>query len=389
MSFAPSILRVLPTWLLVPLLCLGLGSCSSKEEADTSTEVEEVRNLPVARLEARDTVLTRDYVAQIQAVRNVEIRARVPGFLEQIYVDEGQAVRKGQPLFRINDVEYKTRFSRTRAALSAARAQAQVAKLELDRVKMLTDKNIITKSELNVAQAKLRAAQSRVEEARSMASNASLQVSYTLIRAPFDGVVNREPLKVGSLVDNGTLLTTVSDTRQLYAYFNVSEMEYLEYTKTRRQSAVNDDLEDDVVRLVLVDGTLYTPPGKIETVESEFDASTGSIAFRARFDNPKKLLKHGATGKVRLSNEIENALLVPQKAVFEVQDKNYVYLVDQKGEVKRKSFVPQVRVSAFYVVKEGLKAGDRVVCGGIQDLRDGTRISAHPVTMQSMLAAVP
>ncbi|SFQ68458.1 membrane fusion protein, multidrug efflux system [Hymenobacter arizonensis] len=385
MPLAPSILRVLPPWLLVPLLCLGLGSCGSKEEADTSAEVEEARSLPVARLEARDTVLTRDYVAQIQAVRNVEIRARVPGFLEQIYVDEGQAVRKGQPLFRINDAEYKTRLARAQAALSTATAQARVARLELDRVKILTEKNIITKSELDVARANMRAAESRTDEARSTAKNAALQVSFTTVRAPFDGVVNREPLKVGSLLDNGTLLTTVSDTRQLYAYFNVSEMEYLEYTKTRRQSAKGGD----VVRLVLVDGTLYTPPGKIETVESEFDASTGSIAFRARFDNPKKLLKHGATGKVRMSNEIENALLVPQKAVFEVQDKNYVYVVDQKGEVKRKSFVPQARVSAFYVVKEGLEAGDRVVCGGIQDLRDGNRITAQPVTMQSMLASAP
>ncbi|WP_234795152.1 efflux RND transporter periplasmic adaptor subunit [Hymenobacter arizonensis] len=375
----------MPPWLLVPLLCLGLGSCGSKEEADTSAEVEEARSLPVARLEARDTVLTRDYVAQIQAVRNVEIRARVPGFLEQIYVDEGQAVRKGQPLFRINDAEYKTRLARAQAALSTATAQARVARLELDRVKILTEKNIITKSELDVARANMRAAESRTDEARSTAKNAALQVSFTTVRAPFDGVVNREPLKVGSLLDNGTLLTTVSDTRQLYAYFNVSEMEYLEYTKTRRQSAKGGD----VVRLVLVDGTLYTPPGKIETVESEFDASTGSIAFRARFDNPKKLLKHGATGKVRMSNEIENALLVPQKAVFEVQDKNYVYVVDQKGEVKRKSFVPQARVSAFYVVKEGLEAGDRVVCGGIQDLRDGNRITAQPVTMQSMLASAP
>ncbi|TGE25258.1 efflux RND transporter periplasmic adaptor subunit [Hymenobacter aquaticus] len=374
--------RATTAWLLVPLLGLGLNSCGTNSQADTAPPTEQL-TLPVARLQARDTTLLHDYVADIQAVRNVEIRARVAGFLEQIYVDEGQTVTKGQLLFRINDAEYKTRLARARATLSSATAQARIAGLELDRVRLLTQKKIITDTELDVAQAKLHAAQARIEEARSAAANAALQLSYTLIRAPFAGTINREQLKVGSLVSDGTLLTTVSDTRELFAYFNVSEAEYLEYAKSRPAPGS----PENNVRLVLADGSLYAAPGKIETVEGQFQASTGSIAFRARFANPRQLLKHGATGKVRLGNPVPDALLVPQKAVFEVQDKNYVYVVNRQGVVRRKNFVPQARLAAFYVVEKGLQAGDQVVCEGIQDLRDGARITARPVTLQSLLAS--
>ena len=337
--------------------------------------------LPVMRLTAHDTVLTREYVADVQAVRNVEVRARVKGFLEKIYVDEGQLVKKGQLLFSISDAEYRTRLARLHATLSNATAQARVASLSLSQVRMLTEQNIIAQPELDVAQAKLRAAEATVAEARSAETNAALMLSYTLVRAPFDGVVNREPLKVGSLVDDGTLLTTVSDARQVFAYFNVSESEYLEFIKTRDQDSAR---ATNRVRLVLADGSLYAPPGKIETVESQFQAGTGAIAFRARFANPKSLLKHGATGKVRLANTVADALLVPQKAVFEQQDKNYVYVVDGQGTVRQRNFVPQSRLNAFYVVKSGLKVGDNIVCEGIQDLRDGEHITARPVTLNSL-----
>ncbi|AHJ97925.1 efflux RND transporter periplasmic adaptor subunit [Hymenobacter swuensis] len=372
-------------WLLLPLTAATLAGCGADSAAETAATTEAPISLPVVQLAARDTVLSREYVADVQATRNVELRARVRGFLEKIYVDEGQKVRQGQALFHINDAEYKTRLTRTRATLNNATAQARVASLELDRVRMLTQKNIISKTELDVAQAKLTAARSTVEEARSAASNAALMLSYTTIRAPFDGVVNRELLKVGSLIDDGTLLTSVSDTRAVYAYFNVSEAEYLEYMKTRRQDSAR---RTNQVRLVLADGTLYAPTGQIETVESQFQAGTGAIAFRARFANPERLLKHGATGKVRLANTVTDALLVPQKAVFEQQDKNYVYVVDAQGQVRQRNFVPQSRLDAFYVVDSGLKAGERIVCEGVQDLRDGSRITPRPVTLASLTTAL-
>jgi multidrug efflux system membrane fusion protein len=355
------------------------GCGQGKAEAETAAPPAVA--LPVMRLAAHDTVLTREYVADVQAVRNVEVRARVKGFLEKIYVDEGQLVKKGQLLFSISNAEYRTRLARLHATLTNATAQARVASLALSQVRMLTEQKIIAQPELEVARAKLRAAEATVAEARSAETNAALMLSYTLVRAPFDGVVNREPMKVGSLVDDGTLLTTVSDARQVFAYFNVSEAEYLAFIKTRDQDSAR---ATNRVRLVLADGSLYAPPGRIETVESQFQAGTGAIAFRARFANPKGLLKHGATGKVRLANTVADALLVPQKAVFEQQDKNYVYVVDGQGTVRQRNFVPQSRLDAFYVVKTGLKAGDNIVCEGIQDLRDGERITSRRVSLNSL-----
>jgi membrane fusion protein (multidrug efflux system) len=368
-------------WILPSLL--GLASCGTDTQANTAAAAKDAPpTLPVTQLTARDTVLHHDYVADIQAVRNVEIRARLEGFLEQIYVDEGQAVRKGQPLFRINDTEYKSRLTQAQAELSSAQSAARVAKLEVERVKLLTEKNIISKTELEVAQAKYQAALSQIQQARTAVSNASLYVSYTLVRAPFDGVINRIPLKMGSVIEDGTLLTTVSDINSMYAYFNVSEAEYLQYVKNSGKDSARST---NVAHLLLADGSTYPVKGKVETVESQFQATTGSIAFRARFDNPKKLLRHGASGRVRLSNTVEDAVLVPQKSVFEVQDKNYVYMVDAAGKVKQHPFQPQTRLSDFYVVKTGLKSGDKVVYEGVQELRDGATITPKHVDMDDLI----
>ncbi|MBT9394219.1 efflux RND transporter periplasmic adaptor subunit [Hymenobacter sp. NST-14] len=360
--------------LLLPLCAATLAGCGSNSQADTPVK-ETLPELPVVRLHSRDTVLTHDYVADIQAVRNVEIRARLEGFLEQIYVDEGQTVKKGQTLFRINDAEYRSRLDRAQAALSSARADARVAQLELERVRLLVSKDIISKTELDVARAKYQAALSQVQQARSAQSNAELNLSYTLIKAPFDGVINRIPLKMGSVVEDGTLLTSLSDTRAVFAYFNVSEAEYLEYVKTHQQDSARST---NVATLLLADGSTYSVKGKVETVEAQFAPNTGSIAFRARFDNPRKLLRHGASGSIRLANTVHDAVLVPQKSVFEVQDKNYVYLVDSTGRVAQHAFQPETRLAQFYVVKSGLKTGDRIVYEGVQGLRDGAQITPRP-----------
>ncbi|MDU0372829.1 efflux RND transporter periplasmic adaptor subunit [Hymenobacter endophyticus] len=368
-------------WLLLPLTSATLAGCGANSQAETP-KAEAPLTLPTTQLTARDTILTHDYVADIQAVQNVEIRARLEGFLEQIYVDEGQAVRKGQPLFRINDTEYKSRLSRAQAALSSAQAAARVARLELERVQLLTSKDIISKTELEVAQAKYHAAQADIQQARSTAANAALMLSYTTVKAPFDGVINRIPLKMGSVIEDGTLLTTVSDINDVFAYFNVSEAEYLEYAKKSKRDSAR---RTNVAHLLLADGSTYSVKGKVETVESQFQANTGSIAFRARFDNPQGLLRHGASGKVRLSNTVEDAVLVPQKSVFEIQDKNYVFMVDKQGRVKQHAFQPQTRLSDFYVVKSGLKSGDNIVYEGVQDLRDGATIRPQPVAMDELI----
>lgn len=365
------------------LLSAYLLACSANKKLDVK---EGERTYPVTRLLTKDTLLYHDYVGDIQAVRNVEIRARVTGFLEKIYVDEGQQVKKGQPLFRLNSEEYKANLARAKANLTSAIAGAKSAELEVDRVKLLVDKKVISKTELEVSKAKLTAAQAKIEEARSAESNAAIRLSYTYIKAPFDGLIDRLPLKVGSLINEGTLLTTVSDTRAVYAYFNVSENEYLAYVKSLMQDT---NTSNEVVGLTLSDGSQFPHPGKVETMEGEFERGTGSIAFRARFPNPEKLLKHGSTGKVRLTSDVSNALMVPQKAVFEIQDKNYVFVVDTNNVVQMKSFIPKSRISYFYIVASGLNAEDRVVYEGIQSLREGMQIKPEYILMDSLLARIP
>lgn len=388
----PPLPKLLTLSLTAAALSALLAGCSARGEteaagADAAAAAEQP-TLPVTQLIARDTVLFRKYVADIQALRNVELRGRVPGFLERIHVDEGQEVRQGQLLFSINDAPFRNQISKAQAALASAQADTRVAELEVKQVGMLVEKNIVSTTELEVARAKLKAAQSHVAQASSALAAARLNLSYTQVRAPFDGIIDRIPLKVGSLVDDGTLLTTVSDIRSVYAYFTVSEGEYLEYVKRHPKGVSSAEGADDV-RLILADGSTYPQAGRIETVESEFDANTGSIAFRARFANPNKLLKHGATGRVRLTSEVDNALLLPQKAVFELQDKNYVFVVDGQNRLHQTHFVPKTRLSHFYLVESGLKPGDRVVYEGVQDARDGMRIRPQAVGMDSLLAPAP
>ncbi len=366
---------------LITMLSVALTAISCAEKTQIIT-TEEVQNLPVTQILMRDTTLQREYVADIQAIQNVELRARVPGFLERIYVDEGQEVKKGQLLFKINDEEYKAELAKAKAYLQNTIAEAKAVELEVDRLRVLVDKNVISKTELDVALARHDAVKARIAEARSAETNATMRVSYTSIRAPFDGIIDRIPLKTGSLIEHGTLLTTASDVSNVFAYFYVSESEYLQYMKTRG----NPEANSNEVQLVLADGSNYPHTGKIETMEGEFKASTGSIAFRARFPNPEKILKHRATGRISLSSTIENAVIVPQKSVFEIQDKNYVFIVDSLNQVTMQNFVPKTRFSHYYIVESGLKPGDRIVFEGIQDLQEGMQIEPQHVGLDSIIA---
>lgn len=363
------------------MVLVMMAACNDKP-GQAAQEAAPPKVLPVTHVLVKDTNLFREYVADIQAVQNVELRARVQGFLERIYVDEGQVVKKGQLLFKINDEEYRAELAKANANLESAIAEAKASELEVDRLKVMVDKKVISETELSVARAKLKAVIARIEEARWAKSNAELRLSYTSVRSPFHGIIDRIPFKVGSLIDHGTLMTTVSDISEVFVYFNVSEDEYLEYVKT---TVAESGKDNRLVTLMLADGTLYPFEGSVETMGGEFQASTGSISFRARFPNPNSLLKHGATGKIRLSNTLTDAIMIPQKAVFEIQDKNFVFLVDSTNQVRMKHFVPKTRFSHYYIVESGLQSGDKIVFEGIQEIRDGMQIIPRTVRMDSAM----
>jgi membrane fusion protein (multidrug efflux system) len=365
---------------LILMIAVFIAACSGKSQTEDNHVTPKV--LPVTNVLVKDTNLYREYVADIQAVQNVELRARVQGFLEKIYVDEGQVVKKGQILFKINDEEYRAELAKAHANLESAIAEAKASELEVDRVKVMVEKKVISKTELSVAEAKQKAVIARIEEARWAKSNAELRLSYTSIRAPFNGIIDRIPFKVGSLIDHGTLMTTVSDISEVFVYFNVSEGEYLEYVKT---TVAETGGHNNMVTLMLADGTPYPFQGSVETMGGEFQASTGSISFRARFPNPNSLLKHGATGKIQLTNTLNNAIMIPQKAVFEIQDKNFVFVVDSTNQVRMRNFIPKTRFSHYYIVESGLKSGEEIVFEGIQEIRDGMHIIPKKVRMDSLM----
>lgn len=367
-----------PFLLCLLFTALGLGACESKEKNNTA---ELVPSLPVVEVVQKDTVLQTDYVADIQAVKNVEVRARVQGFLEKIFVDEGHEVKKGQPMFQINDLEFKTELAKAKAAVSSAMAEAKAAELELGRTKILVEKNVIAQTEYDLAASKVRAAKAKIDEALSVQTSAETKLSYTFIRAPFDGIIDRIPLKMGSLIDPGALLTTISDVHNVFAYFNISENEYLQYRKTVTKGMK----EDRLVNLLLADGTSYAFQGKIETSDGEFNENTGAIAFRARFPNPNKLLKHGASGKARLTTAVDNAIIIPQKATFEIQDKTFVFVVDKNNMVQMRAFKPGRRVAQYYIVEAGLKPGENIVYEGVQSIRQGSKIKPQKMNLDSLM----
>lgn len=363
------------------VLALGIftAGCSgvSKEDMDQGNK----QIFPITTLATQKTALHRHYVGDLNASQNVEIRARVQGYLEDIYVDEGKEVKKGQALFRLSNEEYKAEVSKDKSMLKTAIAEAKAAELDLNRVRTLVEKGVVSKTELEVSQAKYDAVNAGITKAQSALANAETRLSYTFIKSPFDGIIDRIPFKVGSLINEGALLTSVSDLKTINAYFNVSETDYLEYIKDKLDHPAENK---DAIQLILADGSFYPYHGKIETMDGEFEENTGTIAFRARFPNPDQLLKHGSTGTIRITNYLEDALVVPQKSTFEIQDKSYVFVMNEKNEVKMKSFVPKTRFLDYYIIESGLQAGDKVVYEGIQKMKDGMKIVPQFITLDSI-----
>jgi membrane fusion protein (multidrug efflux system) len=338
-------------------------ACTAKKEEKTETGKYTVTS-PVLM----DTSFTKEYVAQIQSLQNIEIRAKVKGFIETINVDEGQVVKKGQLLFTIRPREYE-------AELAKAQAQVKTAELEMQNVKTLADKGIVSKNELALSVAKL-------NEVKAEAAMAELYVSYTKITAPFDGIIDRLKFKAGSLIDEGTLLTTLSNNKEVYAYFNVTEQEYLDFkTQANSKSKMG-------AKLLLANNQPHKYKGAIETIEGEFDNNTGTIAFRAKFPNPELLLKHGETGKVQLTFDLKNALIIPQKATFEVQDKMYVYVIDQNNIVKTRPIVIKQKISNIYIIESGIQSSEKILLEGIQSVKEDEKIESIFVSPQQALILI-
>lgn len=354
-------------------LLLSLGAILILASCSTTSQQEKDEKYKVTSPIVVDTVYTKEYVAEINALQNVEVRSRIKGFIESIFVDEGQTVSKGQILFTIGSKEYQQELTKAKAAKNSAIADLRYAEIELENAEKLLEKKIIGKTDYDLANAKADAAKAKVEEAKAEEAQANLNLSFAEIKAPFDGIINRIPNKTGSLIDEGTLLTTISNNEEVFTYFNVSEKDYLEFVTKEGQ------VKSKEVSLILANGAIYNHKGIIETSESEFDQNTGNIAFRAKFPNPDNLLKHGASGKVQVKNVLGNAIIIPQKSTFEIQGNTYVFVVDKNNNVKMRKVVTAFRLPHVYVISSGLLSDDTFIYEGIQKVKEGEKVQTEKI----------
>jgi membrane fusion protein (multidrug efflux system) len=329
---------------------LGYTGCASKSE-----EKEEGVKFLVTSPLRKDTLTTRLYVCQIRSIQHIELRALERGYLQNIFVDEGQYVRQGQRMFQIMPLVYQ-------AELQKAEAEANFAEIEYKNTKQLADSNVVSPNELALAKAKFNKANAELALAQT-------HLQFTQIKAPFDGIMDRFQARLGSLVDEGDLLTTLSDNRKMWVYFNVPEAEYLDYkSKIKKDSVMR-------VELVMANGKMFDYPGLVEAIEADFNNETGNIFFRATFPNPKGLLRHGETGNILVNRPLKNALLIPQKTTFEVLEKKYVYVVDKDSVIKSREITIDAELQHLFVVGSGLKEGDKILLEGLRQVRENEKIN--------------
>ena len=329
--------------------CLFHTSCETKKEEKKEHVAFLVTN-PIKK----DTTITKDYVSQIHSIRHIELRALERGYLKSISVDEGQHVKKGQAMFQIMPNIYQ-------AELQKAKAESDAAKIEFQNTKLLADGNVVSQNELAMANANL-------DKANAEVTLAQTHLGFTRITAPFDGIMDHLEAREGSLLDEGELLTTLSDNSQMWVYFNVPEAEYLDYIT----SADKDTKKE--VGLLMANNKQFNQKGIVETIEGEFNSETGNIAFRATFPNPDGILRHGETGSVLMAIPFKDVIIIPQKATFQVLDKTYVFIVDKDHIVKQKEITIGAELPHLFIVSKGLSENDTILLEGIRMVKNNEEI---------------
>jgi membrane fusion protein (multidrug efflux system) len=346
------------------LVSLSLPACDKHEDQG---DVED-HNIVVTSPKAKDVIVTRQYVCQIHSQRHINVQAMANGRLEEIRVNEGQEVKKGELMFKILPTLYQAR-------LKAELAEARLAELELKNTERLFRDKVVSVQEVALFQAKW-------EKAKNNADKAQAELSFTNVTAPFDGIVDRLEQREGSVIQEKEVLTTLSDNSVMWVYFNVPEVRYLEYKarygKSNGHSPQKLEFADSRIELMLADGSKFSQSaGNTVTIEGKFNNETGNIAFRADFPNPDRLLRHGQTGNVLIHEKLHNALVIPQRATFEILNKRYVYVVDKDGVAHQREIVIQNELDDIFVVKSGLGVNDQIVLEGVRQIHDGQKMEQH------------
>lgn len=346
-------------FIIAPIL-LALSSCAHHEE-----EHEEQSIFLVTSPVQRDTLVYKEYVGQVRSASHIELRSQERGYLEKIFVDEGQFVQKGQLLFKIMPAIYQ-------AEVEKAKAEMNYAEIEYSNTKSLADNNVVSPNELALAKAKL-------NKAKAELALAQTHLGFTEIRAPFNGIMDRFQKRLGSLIDEGELLTTLSDNSKMWVYFNVPEVEYLNYVKKAKEQRKQS------VLLQMANKEMFDVTGIVETIEADFNNENGNIAFRATFSNPKGILRHGETGNIMMPVSLKNAILIPQKATFDVLDKKYVYVVDGNGLLTARQITIEQEMPHLYVIGSGLEPRDKILAEGLGKVKNNEKIKFKFVSFEKEL----
>jgi membrane fusion protein (multidrug efflux system) len=378
--------------LIAGTLIIGITYSCNESAAENNTGAMPPPQLPVIAVTEASATTYQLFPASIEGKVNVEIRPQVDGYLQKMYVDEGAYVKEGQPLFKINDAPYVEQLNNAKASLQSAEATLQRAKVELDRLTPLVDNNVISDVQLKTARANYDAAVAAVSQNKAMVSAAQINVGYTLIKAPVSGYIGKIPYKTGALVGKTSAepLTLLSDVSEVYAYFSLSEADFIAFKNQFEGNTIEEKLKHvPQVELQLANDSLYKIKGKIETVEGQFDETTGSISFRATFPNTSGVLRSGNTGKIRIPKLYTSALVVPQEATYEIQDKVFVYVVSDSNKVTGTPINVSGKTANYYFVDSSLASNSKIVLSGITNLRDGMTINPQPVSTDSLFKARP
>ncbi|WP_188812506.1 efflux RND transporter periplasmic adaptor subunit [Hymenobacter cavernae] len=394
------ITNLLGRTVVVLLAVLSVAACNSKKKDSAGGRggsgkgdgPAPIKDYAVMALRPDTITLFQDYPATIQGQQNVEIRPKIDGFIEAIYVDEGASVRKGQRLFHISAPQYEQEVRTARAGIKTAQANVAAARMGVAKVQPLVERNIISKYQLEGAQYTLQANVAALAQAQAALVNAQTNLGYTNIASPVDGIIGTIPNKIGSLVSSTSAdpLTTISSTGNVYAYFSLSEKALLDFVRRRPGNTLQDKLAKvPDVRLLLADGSIYPYVGRVRTAIGQINTETGASSFRATFPNPQGLLRSGSSGLVRTQRPISDALIIPQSATYELQGKRFAYVLgaDTAAHAAAITVVPTPDGSSF-VVQQGLRPGQKVIVEGVGGLKDGVKIRPRLVKSAKQDVAV-
>ena len=368
--------------IIIASILLILTSCNS-ERKNPNSSGDQILDYKVMTLPTQTATLESNYPATIEGEQNIEIRPKIDGFIESIYVDEGAVVRQGQRLFKINAPQYEQEVRTGKAAIEIAQASVNSARMDVDKVRPLVEKGIISKYELESAEFNLQAKEAQLAQAKATLANANTNLGYTLITSPVNGVVGTLPYKIGSLVNSNTPLplTTVSNIANIYAYFSINEKQLLEFSNNSGKSFQAELSSLPPVSLLLADGSMFSHQGKIDATSGAINTATGSIRVRATFPNPDNIVRSGSSGVVVIPLTIDAAIVIPQKVTYEIQGTKFVYVVGEDNTVSSRAIkVMDNNDGHFYVVTEGLAKGDKIVLEGLPTLRDGVSIKPVLIT---------